>query len=255
MTHNPEARNGSGEIAVVGYARISTPGQIDNFSIPTQIEAIRNYCKQHKFRLLKIYEDLAVSGSLQDRPALNDLLRHAKERAFSKLIVYRIDRLSRDLYTQLWLTKELLVCDIEVMSISEPYNGQDPMSTAMRQIVGVFAQLEKGRITERLLDGRKQKLSKGGYAGGRPAYAYTVKNGVLVVNEKEAEIVRRIYRLRYSRKSLQDIADILNTEKIPSRYGREWHNRTVLYILRNPIYRGFIRYGEKSKGTHSPIPV
>ena len=86
--------------------------------------------QQNALALIKIYEDPGRSGATIERPGLSDLLRDAKQRAFKKVIVWRLDRWSRDLYQGLWLSKELLVHGTEVVSISEPFNGQDPLFQA-----------------------------------------------------------------------------------------------------------------------------
>ena len=164
MRKNPVAQKSDGinadkVNAVVAYLRVSTDTQAENGqSLTIQLETIQKYCKEKSLNLVQTYTDPGISGSLADRPALSELLQEARNKKFEKVIVAKMDRLARDLFVQLWIEKELLIYDIELVSIAEPYKGDDPMNIAMRQIVGVFAQLERGRITERLLSGRMKKL-------------------------------------------------------------------------------------------------
>ncbi|MBA7495400.1 hypothetical protein ES702_05982 [subsurface metagenome] len=196
------------KIKVVGYIRVSTENQVeDGMGLDIQEETIKNYCsKQKDYSLIKIYSDPGISGGTINRPGLNELLRDAKEKKFEKVIVAKLDRLARDLYVQLWIEKELMVYDTELFSISEPYRGKDPMSVAMRQMVGVFAQLEKGRITERLVSGRLKKFSKGGYAGGNLSLGYISVDGQLRIAPDEAEVVQMIKKWRRNGLSLPKIA-------------------------------------------------
>lgn len=261
MRKNPIAQKSDGTNAdkvnaVVAYLRVSTDTQAENGqSLSIQLETIQKYCKEKSLNLVKTYSDPGISGSLADRPALSELLQEARNKKFEKVIVAKMDRLARDLFVQLWIEKELLIYDIELVSIAEPYKGDEPMNIAMRQIVGVFAQLERGRITERLLSGRMKKLDQGKYAGGGVPRGYRPKNRELVLDKYESQVVEKIFRLRFGRKSLNRIAKLLNEERIPNRNGIKWYASTIQYILRNPFYKGLIRYGRTEKGIHPRLAI
>ena len=243
-------------IRVVGYIRVSTESQAEEgMGLEIQESTIKQYCKeQRNYDLVKIYSDPGISGGLSQRPGLNELLQGAKRKEFEKVIVAKLDRLARDLYVQLWIKKELLVNDIEIFSIAEPYRGQDPMSIAMRQMVGVFAQLEKGRITERLREGRLKKFEKGGYPGGNLSLGYISLDGTLQIDPDEAEVVKMIKKWR-RKMSLPQIAKKLNDMNIKTkRNGKMWYPSTVQSILKNSIYKGKIQYiGKYQKGLQEPI--
>lgn len=242
-------------IPVVGYCRVSTEGQAEHgMGLQIQRDGINRFIQDNpEYELVQIYEDPGISGASLNRPGLNALLEAAKERRFTKVIIAKLDRLARDLYIQLWIEKELLVHDIEVISLAEAFNGKDPMTTAMRQIVGVFAQLEKGRITERLLSGRIKKASLGGYAGGRLPRGYATDDGKLRQN-KEAVTVRAIHKLHRQGWAFRKIARHMNTQRIPNSKGAQWYAATVRYIVLNTIYGGQIHYaGQVARGVHRPL--
>ncbi|MFA5141137.1 MAG: recombinase family protein [Elusimicrobiota bacterium] len=242
----------SDRIRVVGYCRVSTEGQAEHgMGLQIQRDGINRFAQEHpEYELVKIYEDPGISGASLNRPGLNALLEDAKEKRFTKVIIAKLDRLARDLYIQLWVEKELLIHGIEVISLAEAFNGKDPMTTAMRQIVGVFAQLEKGRITERLQSGRLKKASLGGYAGGRLPRGYKTDEGKLRLN-REATTVRAIRKLHRQGWALRRIARHLNEQSIPNSKGSQWYPATVRYIVHNPVYKGQIRYaGQLTRGTH-----
>jgi len=241
---------------VVAYLRVSTTDQAENgLGLPIQKDQIHAYLKAHpEFTLVQTYEDAGISGAkLEERPGLQQLLADAKHRTFTKVIVAKLDRLARELFIQLWVEKELLVHEAEVISVAESFNGKDPMTTAMRQIVGVFAQLEKGRITERLLAGRKKKLESGTYAGGRPAFGYRAVGGKLEADPSTSQIVKEISRMKMGRHSYQQIADKLNQRGIKPRCGKKFYASTVRYILKNSTYRGDAKYGSVVAGIHERL--
>lgn len=241
---------------VVAYLRVSTDRQAEEgLGLDIQEDQIRAFLTKHpNLKLVKIYRDKGISGSTLDRPALRELLADAKERrAFTRVIVAKLDRLARMLEVQLFIEKELLLEGVEVLSVAESFNGTDSIMVAMRQIVGVFAQLERGRITERLLSGRRKKLDGGGYAGGRPPTGYTVKNHELVIDPEGAKIIRYIRKLRMARMSFEKIASRLNSERITTRNGARWYASGIHRLLRNPVLKGQARYGATRPGIHPPI--
>ena len=243
------------KIPVVGYIRVSTDGQAENgMGLAIQKDSIKKFIAEHpEYRLVRIYEDPGVSGASINRPGLRALLDAAKEKRFGKVIIAKLDRLARDLYIQLWVEKELLVDGIEVVSLSEGFSGSDPITVAMRQIVGVFAQLEKGRITERLLSGRLKKASLGGYAGGGLPRGYATDDGKLRQN-KDAVTVRTIRKLFGQGWAFRKIARHLNAQCIPNSKGVQWYAATIRYIVLNSVYDGEIHYaGKITRGIHRAI--
>ena len=242
----------------VGYVRVSTSDQAENgLSLPLQREAITRYCQQNSLKLLKIYEDPGRSGATIERPGLTDLLRDAKLRQFKKVIVWRLDRWSRDLYQGLWLSKELLIHGTEVLSISEPLNGNDPLTKAMRAIVQTFAELERETIKNRLWAGRKRRLQNfAEFAGGSVAYGYKLdrRTRKFVIEPKTAEIVRLIFKLRAKKgMTYVKLADELNRLGKKSPSGGIWRPSTVHYLCANKTYHGTLKYGETKMNAHEAI--
>lgn len=263
MAQTPSQQNGRGPTGegsgkthrVVAYLRVSTERQAEEgLGLDIQQDYIAGYLRKHPdLKLARVYRDRGHSGSTLDRPALRELLADAKEHRFDKVLVARYDRVARDLAVMLFIEKTLLVENVEVVSVSEAFNGTDSVMVAMRQIIGVFAQLERGRITERLLSGRRKKLENGGYAGGRPPTGYKVKNHELVVDEEGAKVIRYIRKLRMGRMSFEKIASRLNTADIKTRNGARWYASGIHRLFRNPVLRGKVKYGALRDGNHKPI--
>ncbi len=243
------------------YLRVSTEGQTgdDKFGIAAQEEAINNYAAAKGVEVVTWYKDEGISGATLDRPGLQQLLTEAGDRGFDTLLVAKMDRVARDLFAALFIEKELLVNGIEIISVSEPVSGQDPMNTAFRQMMGVFAELEKSMITARMTGGRKQKARGGGYAGGGAAIGYKAIRGskALQLDQDKALTVKRVFDLREERPgwTLQQLADRLNKEGHTTAQGKRFKPMQVKRILdRQGLYSGIYSYsGIEAEGQHKAI--
>ena len=150
-------------------------------------------------------------------------------------MVYKLDRLARSLTVQegtlakVWgLGGSVFSVDLGEVPEDDP---DDPMRTAMRQMVGVFAQLERGMIAARIRAGRKLKAEDGGYAQGAPPFGYRAEGGELVPDEGEAATLARIAELRAGGASLKLIAHTLNAEGLRPKRSDRWHSETVRRVV------------------------
>lgn len=247
----------TGKLRLVGYARVSTDNQAQEGTIEIQKVALSEYAKAQGYELVKIFSDEGVSGGLEDRPGLAELFDYLEDHTDTDgVLIYKLDRLARDLYIQEHLIKKLEALGVTLYSTKEPdLDSSDPMRKAFRQFMGIVAELEKAFITMRLSGGRIHKARKGGHAGGSVALGYVTKNHDLRIDQEQAETVKLIFHLRrygrgkgHKRLSLAAIAQELNTRGIPTARGGQYHASTVKYILDNPIYKGQLEYkGEKAQ--------
>lgn len=245
----------------VGYLRVSTSNQVgeDKFGLADQKQSIEAYADANGFEIIDWRSDEGISGASLDRPALQQLLTDSSSKTFSVVLVAKIDRLARDLMAQLWIEKELLKHEVELVSVAEPFRGQDPANVLFRQIIGAFAQFEKARITERLSGGRKQKAKTGGYAGGNTPLGYQASRGdkAISINEDKAEVVKRAFEIKQNNPtwSLDKIANQLNLEGHSTKQNKPFHRMQVKRIFdRANIYQGVYRYaGIESEGQHTAI--
>ncbi len=243
------------------YLRVSTDNQAmeDSFGLPAQEEAILTYARKQGIEVVAFFIDDGYSGATLDRPGLQQLMKESGSKSFDVVLVARMDRVARDVYYALFIEKELLINGIEIVSVSEPVSGSDPMNTAFRQLMAVFAQLEKDMITMRMSNGRKQKASQGGYSGGRAAFGYCAKRGAkkLRIDNSKARAVKRTFELRanYPGWSLRQLAERLNEEGHTTAQGKKFKPMQVKRILdRKEFYNGRYTYGGIDvKGKHKAI--
>jgi len=233
---------------IIGYCRVSTDNQKDEGTIDLQRQALREYAEQKGYELVKTFEDEGVSGGLEDRAGLAEMFSYLEDKenkSVEAVLIFKLDRLARDLYIQEHLIKKLEALTIGLISTKEAdLASGDPMRKAFRQFMGIVSELEKAFITMRLSGGRINKIkNKQTYAGGGIALGYSTIDRDLVIDEKQAETIRQIFKMkRYQRKGLREIARVLNERGTPTARGGEWHAGTIKYILANPLYKGIMGY-------------
>lgn len=235
-------------IKIIGYSRVSTDNQKEEGTIDLQRQALREHAEAKGYELVTIFEDEGVSGGLEDRPGLAELFSFLEDKAnkdIEAVLIYKLDRLARDLYIQEHLIKKLESLGKRLISTKEAdLASDDPMRKAFRQFMGIVSELEKSFITMRLSGGRISKIkTKSQYAGGGVALGYESIGKDLVINFERAEVVKQIYNMkRKQRKGLREIARYLNEQGTPTARGGAWHAGTIKYILSNPLYKGVMEY-------------
>jgi site-specific DNA recombinase len=248
----------------VGYTRVSTDDQAAHgFGLDVQERAVRAFAESQGYDLVEIITDPGVSGATKpaERPGFARVLEMAAADAISVLLVHKVDRLARDIRHAVTTVSELAEQhDVAFRSVAESViDTSNPMGRTIFAIFAGMAENERHVITERTLGGRIQKASQGGYACGGVPYGYARdKEGGLVINEREARVVRRIVRSRKQRRMLKEIAAELNAEGIPSPRGGLWQTSTLSYLLSNPKYGGNVEFlfGEQHilrPGAHAAI--
>ena len=238
--------NNTKPLTVVAYCRVSTDNQKEEGTVSLQVDAIADYCQKKGYNLLATFKDEGVSGGLENRPALADLFNYLEAdtgKQVDAVIVWKLDRLARDLYIQEHLIKKLELLEKRLISTKEAdLDSKDPMRKAFRQFMGIVAELEKAFITMRLSGGRLQKAKRGQYAGGGVALGYATKEKELTP-DANAETVRAIFNLkRYHRLSINGIARKLHDDGYQTKRGGQWYASTVAYILKNKLYKGLYSY-------------
>lgn len=233
---------------IIGYCRVSTDNQKDEGTIDLQRQALKEYADAKGYELVKIFEDEGVSGGLEDRAGLAELfsfLEDKENKGVEAVLIFKLDRLARDLYIQEHLIKKLEALSVGLISTKEAdLASDDPMRKAFRQFMGIVSELEKSFITMRLSGGRINKIkNKKTYAGGGIALGYSTIDKDLVIDTAGADTIRQIFKMkRYGKKGLREIARTLNEQGVATARGGKWHAGTIKYILANPLYKGVMAY-------------
>ncbi len=240
---------------VGGYLRVSTTGQIRGISPEAQREAIIKYCQGNDLDLVKIYEDLAISGAKDDRPGLNEMLSDAKEKKFEKLIFYKLDRFGRSINQILENYKKLESMEIGLVSIHEKIDTSTPLGRLFRNLLAAFAEFEREIIIERTQGGRMGSLKeKGKFIYERMfGYEWNKEKKIFEIIPEEAEIVKKIFHLYTgSNLSFNSVSEKLQKEGL-----RKIPNSQIGKILKRQSYMtGIINANitMKENGKRVPSP-
>lgn len=243
---------------IVGaYVRVSTQEQAsEGYSIGEQQERLQKYCDAHDWKIYKIYSDPGYSGANMERPGLKQMLLDIDAGKIKKVVVYKLDRLSRSQKDTLCLIEDrFLAHDVDFVSMRENFDTSTPFGRAMIGVLAVFAQLEREQIKERMQMGRDARAKEGKWMGGKAnPLGYEYKNGDLIINDFEALAVRDIFSDFVSGKSCYRIADDMNKKGFKPRISDTFNAWTIRRILESRTYIGFIRYkGRWYQGNHDPI--
>ena len=238
------------------YVRVSTDLQAEKgFSIPEQTERLKKYCDALGWNVYKVYTDGGYSGANIDRPALTELIRDVEHKRINKVVVYKLDRLSRSQKDTLYLIEDVFMkngCDF--ISISESFDTASAFGIAMVGILSVFAQLEREAIKSRMKMGKTARAKKGLYNGGhRMPFGYDYKDGHLVVNDFDKTIVKMIFSMYEQGRSPMQIATFLNDNGYSAKYTK-WSKNTVHQLLESKVYIGLIKHNDEYyPGEHEAI--
>ena len=263
------------------YIRVSTERQVkEGYSVAAQKENLGSFSKQQGWNIYDIYADEGISGkNIQDRPEVKRLIEDIKQGNIDVVVLYKFDRLTRDSRDTEDIISLVQECGIQVFTLS---GGVVDVSTATGRfsvrISGAVAQLEREQTIERVKVAFKQKVSEGyTLASQTTCYGYNRKKHEKeqTINQEEAKVIRRIFRMYNNGSSFTEIANILNAEKVPTKMkGKKlkkahsdeyrevksvWMPKTIRLILTNPTYIGKVRYhiGKsdyfEADGLHKPI--
>jgi site-specific DNA recombinase len=185
--------------------------------------------------LVDVLSDEGISGAngLDSRDGLAAALARIERREASVLVVYRFDRLARQLLVQLTVTDQLDKVGARVLSTSEPdVEGPEKLRELIRNILASIAAYERALIRGRMMAGRRAKAAEGRYVGGIPRFGYATSGGELVPDEREQDVVARMLELKAEGCSLHAIAQRLNEEGLRPKRGEYWQATQVARVLK-----------------------
>lgn len=227
------------------YARQSVDKK-DSLSIETQVEFCRNFINSKPTEeKVEVYYDKGYSGKNTIRPDFQRLLTDIKEDLISKIVVYKLDRISRNLLDFTTMYQEFEKHKVEFCSVNETFDTSTPTGRSMLKISMVFAEMERETIQMRVKDNYYQRIrTDGRWAGGPAPYGFVnarTKDGkpTLAVNEREMEIVRYAFENYANRANIS--LGIIGKELTQAGYRSKrangmFDNITIARILQSPVY-------------------
>src|SRR3954454_20478333 len=243
----PSSTRGEPAMRAALYARVSTERQERFQTIDSQLAALRDWAAAggHEISDDFVFRDEGYSGSRLDRPGLDALRDAVRDGVVGIVAVLTPDRLARKYAYQVLLLEEFRRAGVEIAFLQHPISD-DPNDQLLLQIQGAIAEYERAVLGERFRRGKLQKARDGHYQGGCAPYGYRyvprqeAVPGHLVVDEKEAALVRTLYGwLIDERTTIRQILKRLNAGPDVPRSGRHaWSPSLVHHILADPVYAG-----------------
>ena len=249
------------------YIRVSTEDQTE-YSPDAQLRELQEYASAHNMLLDDrfIYADEGISGRKADRrPAFLEMIRTARlpEHPFDVVLVHKFDRFARSREDSVVYKSMLKRCGVEVISIKEPI-AEGSYASVMEAIYESFAEAYSINLGQEVKKGMTEKALRGEIQTA-PPYGYTLSvkplllagegdrrqavegSRTFVPHPVEAEYVREIFRRFAAGEGLFSIAKWLTASGQRTHRGNPFENRTVEYILRNPVYIGKTRWNPKGR--------
>lgn len=254
------------------YTRVSTSEGLEQefTSLDNQRESSESYIASQKSEgwvaLPDRYDDPGYTGANTDRPALQKLMADIKEGKIDSVVTYKVDRLSRSLLDFSKLLEFFEQHSVTFVSVTQAFNTNTSMGRLTLNILLSFAQFEREIISERTRDKMGAAKKKGKWIGGRPPLGYDLDrvNHKLVVNPKEATLVKEIFDLYLEKRSLLSVAIALNgkgytTKSYTAADGKKFgsvkfKSTSIQLIIKNPYYIGKVGYhGQLYQGDQERI--
>lgn len=232
------------------YIRVSTDDQIE-YSPDSQLKAIRAYAKSNDMLLPEefVFVDEGISGrKAEKRPAFQKMIGTAKikPKPFDVILLWKFSRFARNREDSI-VYKSMLrkQCGIDVISISEQL-GEDKTSILIEALIEAMDEYYSVNLAEEVRRGMNEKFSRGEIVS-QPPFGYRMENGSFVPDETNAPIVKMIFNDYIAGLGSRAIATKLNNMGIKSIKGNKFENRTVEYILTNPVYIGKLRRSKNGR--------
>lgn len=232
------------------YVRVSTQYQIDRESLPVQKDELSNYARYVlSIDDFEIFEDAGFSAKNTDRPSYQRMMARIRVGEFTHLLVWKIDRISRNLLDFTSMFQELKRLGVTFISKNEKFDTSTAMGEAMLKIILVFAELERNMTSERVRSVMLSMAESGKWNGGKVPYGYRYDKETkqFSVDPQESAVVKLIYQTYLSNSSVLQTSREINNAGYRTKQGNEWSAVTIHKVLSNVWYKGQYRYNYRDE--------
>ena len=229
------------------YPRVSTEDQSRfGHSLDEQEEKLKQLCNFKDYEIYKVYREEGVSAKNMERPRFKEMIQDMKDGKINKIVVYKLDRLTRSIKDLENICTMLEEYDCSLESVAEDINTDTANGKFFIRMLTILAQLEIERTSERTKFGLVGAAKKG-HLSGRPPVGYrkVAKDKGIFIDEVQADGVRRIFKLYLDGLAVNSICKLFNDEEV---LNRKWPTTTVDKILSNQLYIGNMEYGKRTDG-------
>ncbi len=237
-----------------GYIRVSTDEQVKHgWNLGADKQRVEEIADDKGWDLVEIFDDGGLQGDDPDRPGFNRMLDTLDQ--CDVIIMRSLDRLSRDTFLYALATKAIRDAGVQIESFNGPVDLESPEGELSANVLAAIHRFEKRQIGVRVKQAMRARAAAGLHAGGIPPYGYRWEDKTLVIVDREAEIIVRIFTDYVQRgMSQRAIVRALNDDKVPTQHGGHWQQSAIARILANVIYTGKLEFKDQIlDGAHKAI--
>jgi site-specific DNA recombinase len=240
---------------VFGYPRVSTDEQADKGnSLNEQMERMTAYCKAMGWDEPIFFIEDGFSAKNLNRPKMTLLLKAVKENKGPGIVLTtKLDRLSRKLVDILNLNDYFNKYGFNYVSATEGFDTSTPAGRLVLQMLGMVAEFERERISERVRDNMVSIAKNTKKIITRPCYGYNVVDGEMIVNIEESIVIREMASWVIEGKGSREVAKRLNARGVLTKDGNQWHDRVVRQLMQRETLIGTVVYNKTYKEGHKVI--
>ena len=224
------------------YARYSSSNQTEQ-SIEGQLRVCNEYAAREGIVVLDTYIDRAMTGTNDNRADFQRMIKDSSKREWDYVIVYKLDRFSRDKYATAVHKKTLKDNGVKLLSATECI-PDTPEGIIMESLIEGMGQYYSEELSQKVRRGMNETRQKGNFTGGHLLYGYSVENKKVIIDEEKAEIVRYIFEQYSVGVYVEDIIADLTAKGVYNR-GKPFARNTVYKMLKNEKYSGIYRLGDE----------
>ena len=232
------------------YVRVSTRYQIDKDSLPFQRKRLKEYCSFLGIDDFVIFEDDGYFAKNTERPQFQNMMNGVRLGEFSHILVWKVDRISRNLLDFAAMYEELKNYKVTFISMNEQFDTSTAIGEAMLKIILIFAELERNMTSERVMGIMLDRAENGLWNGARMpvGYRWNAEIKFPEPDPEERKTVQFIFNEYERVHSCLKVSRYLNNHQIASKRGGQWTSKLIHDIIRNPFYIGTYRYNMREAG-------
>ncbi len=224
------------------YARYSSDSQSEQ-SIEGQLRVCNEYAKNNDILILNTYIDRAMTGTNDNRPDFQRMIKYSNKKEWDFVIVYKLDRFSRNKYEATIHKKTLRDNGIKIISATE-YVPDTPEGIILESMLEGYAEYYSAELSQKVKRGMRETRLKGNFTGGNIIYGYKVENHKVIINQDQADVIKYIYEQYAQGEYVKDIITKLTAKGILN-HNKPFARNTVYNILKNEKYSGIYRYKDE----------
>ena len=235
------------------YARFSSHSQTEQ-SIEGQVRVCKEFAERNKINIIGEYIDRATTGTNDNRPEFQRLIADASKKEFEQILVYKLDRFSRNKYDNVVYKHKLAQYGVKVVSATEIINDT-PEGALMEGLLEMFAEIYSKDLSQKVKRGIKESILKGNFIGGQILYGYKVEDKKILIDEKTAPAIRYLFEEYANGKSKKQIIRELNEKGYKTNKGKSISYNSFQNNLSNIKYTGMFDNGNLQNENYYPAII